>query len=320
MTNSEWNTQRHSAQAGKPPVAPSLAVAPFVVGCHLVAADRDRAVETSAKRGADVVVVPVAEEPGRPSLWRRLPPVVAVLAGAPVDHAALVVQDDAAVAGDDLWKRAVEAEEGGRLVVAAEFASQPGDMAFPALAPGSSQRLPAWRLSRIEAITARLAHEIRSEVDGAAMQAGLLQMSDQLDRSHEMAQSVEGEGIHRAGDYWHAIQHRREPDYGNAKYWFRRVGRHPLLKEIVGDVEAVVASLPAGSQSEFRGLVANGCLDPMRLTDIVERCVRTRDPIVTNAAERIQWAEMVRLLEWTWRDATGSSINGEPNKSTGMLE
>jgi hypothetical protein len=37
---------------------------------------------------------------------------------------------------------------------------------------------------------------------------------------------------------------------------------------------------------------------------------------VTQAAERIQWAEMVRLLEWTWRDAAGISINGEPNDPT----
>jgi hypothetical protein len=61
-----------------------------------------------------------------------------------------------------------------------------------------------------------------------AVQAGLLLWNDQFDAAHAAAQSIEGEGTPRHGDYWHAILHRREPDYGNARYWLRRVGPHPL--------------------------------------------------------------------------------------------
>jgi len=46
-----------------------------------------------------------------------------------------------------------------------------------------------------------------------------------LDQGHSIAQelgSVEG-------SFWHGIMHRREPDAGNAAYWFRRVGRHPIF-------------------------------------------------------------------------------------------
>ena len=61
-----------------------------------------------------------------------------------------------------------------------------------------------------------------------AVRAGLLLWNDQFVAAHEAAQSIEGEGVERLGDYWHAILHRREPDYGNARYWLRRVGPHPV--------------------------------------------------------------------------------------------
>ena len=41
--------------------------------------------------------------------------------------------------------------------------------------------------------------------------------------AHEIAQSREGETEH---DLLHAILHRREGDFANAGYWFRRAGKH----------------------------------------------------------------------------------------------
>lgn len=60
---------------------------------------------------------------------------------------------------------------------------------------------------------------------------------DDLDSSHEVSQSMPG----REGSYWHGIMHRREPDYSNAKYWFRKVGSHPIHADLTQWVTAHVA-------------------------------------------------------------------------------
>jgi hypothetical protein len=62
-----------------------------------------------------------------------------------------------------------------------------------------------------------------------AMAAGLLQVHDFWEASHEAAQQADDTGERGTSAYWHGIAHRREPDSANAAYWFRRVGRHPVF-------------------------------------------------------------------------------------------
>jgi hypothetical protein len=62
-----------------------------------------------------------------------------------------------------------------------------------------------------------------------AVKAGLHLLNDDLSRAHGYAQKHEGD---KTCDYWHALVHRREGDFPNAKYWFGQVGRHPVLSRV----------------------------------------------------------------------------------------
>lgn len=147
-----------------------------------------------------------------------------------------------------------------------------------------------------------------SEADTVAVKAGLLQWHDATAASHQLSQSVEGLGMHQAGDYWHAINHRREPDYSNARYWFRHLGQHPIFADLPAVATQILDHCPDAQDWKTR-LVGTGTWNPFAFVDLCEASATEPASPLGMAARQIQAAEMQRLIVSTYQDASARPVS-----------
>lgn len=96
-----------------------------------------------------------------------------------------------------------------------------------------------------------------------SLQSALWLYVDDLNRSHEISQTIESP----IGSLWHGIMHRREGDFWNSKYWFRKAGNTPAL----------------------------GGMDPSAFVDQVEQTYKNNPPELLDY-QRKEW---VTLFEWS---------------------
>lgn len=95
---------------------------------------------------------------------------------------------------------------------------------LPGLADGPPQPVVADRLEALER------NAWATGPRRIACLSGLWLLAGDLQRSHTHSQSLSTP----EGSFWHGIMHRREGDFMNAKYWFRRVGNHPVIDRLAG--------------------------------------------------------------------------------------
>ena len=145
---------------------------------------------------------------------------------------------------------------------------------------------------------------IKDSIMGHALQSGLLLWNDALDASHTISQNIES----RTGSYWHGIMHRREPDYSNAKYWFRRVGGHPTFPALREQALALLQSGSVESDSLADYIEAIGEIEDWDAFRFVDWCQaadgdRSTSKAVKAFLQAIQVEEIKLLLDYSYQQA-----------------
>lgn len=165
-----------------------------------------------------------------------------------------------------------------------------GGIAPPDLGPGPRRGVAA----QIDTKAALRAAATSDHERGELIHALALLWHDHHDASHSIVQDLET----RDAGYIHAILHRREPDYFNAKYWFRRVGQHPCFEELARQADTILEKRNLSTLA--KKLLPGGKWDSFAFVDA---CEAAADPTTPHheALREIQQAEFEILLGYLSR-------------------
>jgi hypothetical protein len=148
-----------------------------------------------------------------------------------------------------------------------------------------------WELPRRigEASDATLAGgvEIGAAETFALVRGGLLYAVDALDPAHGFFQEAHTD----LGSYWHGMMHRREGDFDNARYWFRRAGTLPFFAALHRATSGVSADM--ARQSSW---------DPYLFTGQCEQARFGAEELVAEAV-KLQRLEFETIFDYCWRQA-----------------
>ena len=161
--------------------------------------------------------------------------------------------------------------------------------------PDATRRAP---LAALGPTTLAAPHAVRDSEMALACVAGLWLRYDFLDESHRISQNIDS----RAGSFWHAIMHRREGDFDNAKYWFRRVGEHAIYGPLVIAARQLASGCELPPAADF--LLHGSDWDAKRFVDLCRRALDDA-PSLVPLCMNIQQREWELLFDDCYRRAIG---------------
>jgi len=125
-----------------------------------------------------------------------------------------------------------------------------------------------------------------------------------LDSSHRISQDVHS----ATGSFLHGIMHRQEPDFSNAKYWFRKAPRHEVFPALRQTALAQLSSGEDEAARRLRGAVeARADWDAFWFVDACEAVRGHGDAGLERHLRDIQQAEWRLLFDFCYDRALGGS-------------
>lgn len=164
------------------------------------------------------------------------------------------------------------------------------------LGPGAPNRAAQPLLSTLSPETLFAGHKLRDPRMAAACCAGLWLYHDYFAESHAISQDIDTP----SGSFWHAILHRREPDFWNSKYWFRRVRQHPIYEPLHAAAAQAARRLPDSPAAT--ALSAWTRWDPAAFVDLCE-AAQAGQPDCEPLCREIQRCEWKLLFDYCYEQA-----------------
>jgi hypothetical protein len=196
--------------------------------------------------------------------------------------------------------------------LATTILTQSGESAYGKLTVNGAAPALAGRLLKSITPEQLFARPIKNPDDAKAALAGLWLWFDALDECHAIAQDI----ISPTGSFWHAIMHRREGDFSNAKYWYRRCESH-YVNKMMGAIASSIAGELASDRAVAHA-VGDGW-NPIGFVDLVQAVHhKPADPRFALAVrlQRAEWHAMFTHCVRTAVDADASDLDGWDRRVT----
>jgi hypothetical protein len=126
-----------------------------------------------------------------------------------------------------------------------------------------------------------------------SVRSGLYLYCECWDQAHSAADNVDRPD----GYFWHGIVHRQEPDAGNAAYWFRKTGVHPVFSRL--------GAKAAGCGYKIEPAVSGTTWNPFAFIEYCESARRRPGSKEEQVAMKVQLIEWQLLFDYCARGPRG---------------